>query len=50
MPEYLIRQIDSALWAAVKARAAREGRTVRGLILLLLQRYVQHGIQEGDDA
>jgi hypothetical protein len=34
-----VRDIDDGLWARVKARAKAEGRTIRGLILWLLQRY-----------
>jgi len=40
---YVIRQIDPELWKAVKACAAKEGRSIRFVILGLLQLYVDHG-------
>lgn len=39
MPAYILRNIDPDLWKRVKERAAAEGRSLRGLILWLLQRY-----------
>jgi hypothetical protein len=41
---YALRNVSAELWRMVKARAAREGRTIRGVILLLLQHYVDHGV------
>ena len=37
---YLLRTIDPALWAQVKAAAARDCVSVRAAILLLLRAYV----------
>ncbi|HKE44568.1 MAG TPA: hypothetical protein VKB41_08520 [Steroidobacteraceae bacterium] len=37
---YLLRNIDRKLWKRVTAKAEAEGRTIRGLILFLLERYV----------
>jgi hypothetical protein len=39
MPAYTLRDIDTDLWTRVKERAATEGRSLRGLILWLLERY-----------
>jgi hypothetical protein len=44
---YLLRAIDPELWAAVRARATGEGRTIRYILLTLLQRYVQQGLPKG---
>ena len=38
--DYLLRNIDRKLWKRVSARAEAEGRTLRGLILWLLERYL----------
>lgn len=40
---YVIRRIDPELWKAVKARAAKEGRPIRFVILGLLQLYAERG-------
>lgn len=42
---YLLRGIDPALWAAVKARAATDGHTIRWVIVTLLTRYVARGVR-----
>lgn len=39
MPSFILRNIDPDLWARVKARAAEDGRSLRGLILWLLTKY-----------
>jgi hypothetical protein len=38
---YLLDQIPAGLWAEVRAKAKREGISVRGLILKLLTEWVQ---------
>jgi hypothetical protein len=43
---YLLRDIDPKLWAKVQAKAKSEGRTARGVILLLLAYYAKHGLPE----
>lgn len=43
---YALRNIPADLWTAVKARASSEGRTIRGVILLLLTSYVERGLPE----
>jgi len=44
MTTYLLRGLDAELWRAVKTRAAREGHTVRWVIVTLLTRYVRAGL------
>lgn len=39
MPAYILRTIDPALWATVKARAAEDGMPLRAIILKLLALY-----------
>ena len=39
MPAYILRAIDPALWAAVKARAQIDGMPLRAVILKLLSLY-----------
>jgi len=41
--DYLLRAVPTTLWLRVKARAAGEGRTVRAVVLRLLERYVREG-------
>lgn len=41
---YALRNVPADLWMRVKSRAESEGRTIRGVILLLLQYYVERGI------
>lgn len=40
---YLLDQIPAGLWADVKAKAKREGVSLRALILQLLTRWVKAG-------
>lgn len=37
---YMLRDVPPPLWAAVKARAATEHRSLRSLLLALLQAYI----------
>jgi hypothetical protein len=39
MPSYILRNIDPDLWERVKVKAVSEGRSLRGLILWLLEKY-----------
>jgi hypothetical protein len=41
MPSYILRNIDPELWGKVAAKATAEGRTLRGLILWLLELYAK---------
>ena len=41
--KYTLRQIDPELWDAVKKRAASEGRSIRFVLIELLQVYAKHG-------
>lgn len=36
---YLLRDIDEAVWARAKARAQRDGLSLRMLLLLLIRAY-----------
>lgn len=40
MASYIIREIDQALWKAVKAKAAIEGVTLKALIERLLKAWL----------
>lgn len=44
MAAYTMRNIDDGLWQAVHARAKAEGRSVKGVLLLLLRIYAQVGL------
>lgn len=44
MTNYLLRSIDPALWARVKARADADGLTLRDAILALLQAYAKGSV------
>lgn len=41
MPAYILRHIDSTLWARFKARSETEGIPMRALILLLIEAYAE---------
>jgi len=43
---YLVRDIPDDLWIRVKRRAAKEGRSLKWIIIALLTRYATHGIDE----
>lgn len=42
-PKYTLRNIDPALWKAVKERVAFEGRTIDFVLKQLLRVYAKHG-------
>jgi hypothetical protein len=44
MPSYMLRAIDPDLWARFRARAEREGRPLRALLLALIERYILKGL------
>lgn len=44
MASFILRDIDAALWADVKARADQQGHTLRWVLLALLRSYVQGNI------
>lgn len=44
MTDYPLRKIPDDLWNKVKRRAAREGHTLRWIILKLLACYAEHGL------
>ena len=41
---YIIRDTSTQLWQDFKARAAREGRSLRWLLEELIRRYVERGL------
>lgn len=41
MASFILRDIDTKLWADVKAKAAREGHQLRWLLLSLLRAYLE---------
>jgi hypothetical protein len=43
---FLLDQIPPGPWAKVKARAQREGRSVKFIILTLLAEYLAHGLRK----
>ena len=43
---YIIRHTDTKLWQQFKARATKEGRSLRWLLEELIRRYVEHGLDE----
>jgi hypothetical protein len=45
MPSYILRNIDPTLWERVKARAAKEGHSLRWLFLSFLERYADGKIK-----
>jgi hypothetical protein len=44
MSSYLLRDIDPELWAKAKARAEKEGHSLRWVIFQLVAQYVKHGL------
>ena len=50
MPSFMLRRVDPTLWAAVQARAAKDGYTVKEIILKLLAAYAHGGMLTETDA
>lgn len=46
VPDYILRNIDSKLWKQFKERAAKEGRSLRWLILEFIRRYIMRGLDD----
>lgn len=44
MPSFILRNPDPDLWQAFKARAIREGHSLRWVILQLIRKYVEEGL------
>ena len=44
MPSFILRKIDPELWAQFKARAEAEGHSLKWVLLRLIQRYIDRGI------
>jgi hypothetical protein len=45
MPSYILRDIDPDLWTKAKARAEKEGHSLRWVIFQLLAAYVKQGLK-----
>lgn len=41
---FLLRSIPAPLWRRVKARAGKQGLSLRAILILLLERYADHGL------
>jgi hypothetical protein len=46
--KYLLRDIPDPLWVRVKRRAAKDGHTLRWVVLALLKYYADHGLPVSD--
>lgn len=44
MPAFILRNLPVELWAAFRARCAEEGRAQRWVLLELVRRYVEKGL------
>lgn len=44
MPTFMLRRVDSDLWARVKARAAGDRVTLQGLLVWLMELYAKRGL------
>ncbi len=44
MADYQLRNVPSGLWARVKARAQSEGRSLRYILVTLLEKYAKEGL------
>ncbi len=50
MASYILRAMDDAFWAKVKARAESEGRGLKGAVLHLLHLYAEVGMSALEEA
>ncbi len=44
MKAYLLRNVPSPLWQRVRARASKQGLSLRAVLILLLERYAAQGL------
>lgn len=44
MTAYILKNIDTTFWLKVKARAKKDGHSLRFVLLQLLDRYVRKGL------
>ena len=44
MANFILRKVDDQLWSRFRARAQSEGRSLRWIILTLIQRYCDRGL------
>lgn len=50
MASYILRDIDPGLWDKFKARALKEGRGLKFVVLRLVELYSKHGLEAIEDA
>ncbi len=43
---FLLDHIDPIRWERVKAKAKREGRSVRAVVIMLLGEYLRYGLRK----
>lgn len=44
MASFILRKVDDELWQKFRERARLEGRSLRWLVLTLIEYYIQHGL------
>jgi hypothetical protein len=44
MASFILRKIDDVFWSKFKARASAEGHSLKWIILRLIQRYIDRGL------
>lgn len=44
MTDYILRNVEDSTWKKFHARAEKEGRTLRWVLLRLLEHYIRHGL------
>jgi len=44
MGSYILRKLDEATWDQFKARAARDGHSLKYVILQFIAFYIRHGL------
>jgi plasmid stability protein len=44
MANFILRKVDDTLWAAFRARAAKEGHPMRWVLMELIKAYIARGL------
>lgn len=44
MASFILRKVDDVLWGKFRSRAQAEGRSLRWVLLTLIQRYIDKGL------
>lgn len=44
MASFILRKVEDAIWQKFRARAQSEGRSLRWVILTLIEFYIDHGL------